>query len=345
MSNPLTAGFEDPWVTRWSRRCVSIGISMGLLVIVVLTFPALLLVSLLIDSVRRENLASTRTLLFVVLYLISEAYGLGGAIVLWLKYRLSDHHTAADFVTWNYRLQWKWAHFLVATSSRIFQMKWEIENDPAGGQGPALIFMQHSSVADTLLPIHLLSYPFGLRLKYVMKRELLWDPSIDVVGQRLENFFVDRKSTRRLSQIKALRAMVSDLKSDEAALIYPEGTRATAAKRARIVAELERTGKTEQLAYAKSLTWLLPPHMGGAMTFLDSAPGADVLFCAHFGFQGSARFSDVWHGNLVGKIIRLKFWRCSGSEVPTAASERSKWFLERWANMDAWLKDQALQNE
>ena len=33
---------------------------------------------------------------------------------------------------------------------------------------------------------------YHLRLRYVLKRELLWDPCLDIVGQRVPNIFVDR---------------------------------------------------------------------------------------------------------------------------------------------------------
>lgn len=346
MTTPYDFGLDDPWPRRWSRRVVTVGSCVVLMAILIATFPALLLAGLLIDLVRDANFASTRTLLFIALYLYSEAYGLLGALGLWTWHRVLRQGSEADFVTWNYALQWRWAHLLIETSSRIFSMKWEIQPDPGQGAGPALVFMQHSSLGDTLLPIHLLSFPYGLRLRYVLKRELLWDPSIDIVGQRLANFFVDRNSKKRMSQLNALRSMVSDLKRDEAALIYPEGTRGTQEKRARILETLRRAGNASKLAYAESLKWLMPPRMAGAMTFLENAPNADVLFCAHAGFEGTARLSDIWHGKIIGQTVRLKFWRVPHTDVPADATQKRQWFLEQWLKMDVWLQQQkSPQNE
>jgi 1-acyl-sn-glycerol-3-phosphate acyltransferase len=346
MTTPYDFSLDDPWARRWSRRAISMGICALMIAALIVTFPGLLLLSLLADLVRRANLASTRTLLFVALYLYSEAYGVIGAIALWILHRVLRQGSQEDFVAWNYALQWRWAHLLVGTSSRIFKLNWEIDADPGRGAGPALIFMQHSSLGDTLLPIHLLSFPYGLRLRYVLKRELLWDPSIDVVGQRLANFFVDRNSRKRVSQINALRSMVSNLKHNEAALIYPEGTRGTSEKRAHILETLQRAGNAQKIAYAQSLQWLLPPRMGGAIAFLESAPKADVLFCAHSGFEGTARLSDIWHGKIVGQTVRLKFWRVPHADVPREPPRQRQWFLEQWSKMDVWLQQQkSLSNE
>ncbi|QQR89608.1 MAG: lysophospholipid acyltransferase family protein [Myxococcales bacterium] len=271
---------------------------------------------------------------------MSEFHGVGGAIILWIRYRLLRFGSYEQFIQANYRLQWAWASFTVSSTLRLFGMRLNIDADPKDGRGPVLVFMQHSSIADTLLPIYLLSRPFGLSLRYVLKKELLWDPSIDIVGQRLPNVFVNRSSKQHSKQIRSLHSLASNLGPKDAAFIYPEGTRRTEKKRQRIIASLQTTGNQEQIAYAKSLEHLLPPQLGGSIAFLNAAPSTDALFCAHVGLEGSTQIKDVWKGMLIGKTIHVKFWRFDGADIPTSPPARRRWFLEKWSLMDRWLIEQ-----
>ncbi|MDC0708578.1 hypothetical protein POL68_08865 [Stigmatella sp. ncwal1] len=47
------------------------------------------------------------------------------------------------------------------------------------------------------------------QLKYVLKRELLWDPCLDVVGRRLPNVFVERSGDRGKAEIEAVATLVA----------------------------------------------------------------------------------------------------------------------------------------
>ena len=47
-------------------------------------------------------------------------------------------------------------------------------------------------MGDTVLPVVFFALPTGVRLRYVLKRELLFDPCLDIVGQRLPNYFARR---------------------------------------------------------------------------------------------------------------------------------------------------------
>ena len=63
--------------------------------------------------------------------------------------------------------------------------------------GPVVLMMRHASLVDTLLPTVLVLRRHRIRLRYVLKRELLWDPALDLAGNVLPNYFLDRASTRR----------------------------------------------------------------------------------------------------------------------------------------------------
>ena len=61
--------------------------------------------------------------------------------------------------------------------------------------------------------------------RYVLKRELLADPCLDVVGQRLPNHFLDRQATDSTPELLALEELVTGIDESTVGIIFPEGTR------------------------------------------------------------------------------------------------------------------------
>jgi 1-acyl-sn-glycerol-3-phosphate acyltransferase len=275
-----------------------------------------------------------RSLLFFTFYLGCEVAGIACALALALVGRPGSASDARYF-----RLQCWWARSLLRGAERLFDLHFEVTGDGSLGEGPLLVFIRHASVADTLLPAVFLSDRHGLRLRYVIKRDLLWYPCLDLVGHRLPNYFVDRKSEQSDREIAGVRRLAEDLRPGEGVLIYPEGTRFSEAKRQRI---LERMGRSDPAfaIRAKSLRHVLPPRRGGPMALLDVATGADVVFCAHFGFDGVTSFSEFLGGGLVGRRIRVAFWRVRAAAIPAARDARESWLLEQWERVDACVAAQ-----
>ena len=166
--------------------------------------------------------------------------------------------------------------------------------------------------------------------------QLLWDPCLDVVGQRLPNVFVQRGAGDGASEIAAVRALAADLGVGEGVLIYPEGTRFTPAKQARARAALARTDP-DRAARVAGLRCVLPPRAGGPLALLDAQPGADVLFLAHVGLEGAATLGHVWRGALIERPARLGSWCERGTDVPRTPAERLAWLDAQWRRMDEWI--------
>ena len=74
-----------------------------------------------------------------------------------------------------------------------------------------------------------------------------------------------------------------------------------------------------------------------AITLLDAPPPCDVVFLAHHGLEGFARISDIRQGALVGRTVRLKFWRVPAASIPAGRDERLAWLAEQWQRMDDWI--------
>jgi 1-acyl-sn-glycerol-3-phosphate acyltransferase len=193
------------------------------------------------------------------------------------------------------------------------------------------------SVGDTLLAAVFLSARRRHRLRYVLKRELLWDPCLDIVGHRLPNCFVQRGARSSAAEIERVRALARDLGPDDAVLLYPEGTRFTTEKRRAILHRLESSGHIHELKRARALRHVLPPRPGGALAILETCPNTAVVCCAHIGFEGTMRLTDLLSGALVGSRVRVAFWRAPPPPMLPDRDARIGWLFDRGQEVDRWV--------
>ncbi len=134
--------------------------------------------------------------------------------------------------------------------------------------------------------------------------------------------------------LQAVRALVQGLGEDEGLALFPEGTRFSAALRARVLDKLEAAGPLEELERAQSLQYVLPPKAGGVLTVLEAAPHLDVVFCAHRGFAQVRSFADIAQGGLVGQEVYVEFWRCPAHSIPAGAEAKKAWLHSQWQRVD-----------
>lgn len=77
-----------------------------------------------------------------------------------------------------------------------------------------------------------------------LERELLVDPCLDLVGNRLLNHFIDRAHPSD-SDVRSIAALASNLGPRDGVVIYPEGTRFDRARRERILSRMEAKGSQD----------------------------------------------------------------------------------------------------
>ncbi len=307
------------------------------LVLVTALLPALLVVGLLIDAVRRVMFdvlpTAARLVVCLWVYLAAEVVGLAALATVWILSLGGRRGAWLREVTW--RLQQLWASLLLGTVRVLFRLRLEVAGDDVIAPGPVIVLMRHASIVDTLLPANLVAGPHGIRLRYVLKRELLADPCLDVAGRRLPNCFV-RRGTGEAEEVRRVRTLAHGLGPGDGALIYPEGARFSPERRARAIARIaERDPRLA--ARADRLRYLLPPRLGGVGALLDGAPDADVVVVAHHGFDGLRLISDIWRGGLVGLVVRVRVTRVPRSKVPEAGTARADWLYDLWHDVDDWL--------
>jgi 1-acyl-sn-glycerol-3-phosphate acyltransferase len=308
--------------------------------------PLWIPVATLVDGLRGRGAVALRSGAFLTLYFACELLGLFAAGALWLARPLA-RWDAARWIALHYRLQDLWGSALFRAAVRCFGLRVEVEGADRArlGDGPYLLLLRHASSGDTLLASAWIGKPHGVRLRYVLKRELLWDPCLDVVGGRLPHVFVDRSSNDSRREIARVRALAQDLGPRDGVLIYPEGTRFSEDKRERVLESLARVGDVKQIEYASSLRRVLPPRPGGVLALLDAAPEVDALVCAHAGFEGAASLAQVWRGDLLGRRIHVRFERVPRTRIPTERDARAAWLRELWRDVDAWVAAHAVETD
>ncbi len=342
MSGPLQVE-ESVWA-RWSRRAMTVPLYLSLGTLSIVLLPLTLLLALITDAIRGTgHLVTVRCALGLTLYLVCEALGIVASLGLYFASGLWPGRAVDRVVTWNLILQHLWARVLFTGATWLFGMRVEVVGDEAVRGGPLFLFCRHASTLDTLLPAVFASDPYTLRLAHVMKRELLWDPCLDIVGQRTRNAFVRRGSGEREKEIALLRGLAAALGGRDGVLLFPEGTRFSRSKLESALAHLTKSQQPARAARAGRLRHVLPPRRGGALALLETRPDVDVAFLAHVGFEGTADLNQIWSGQLIGRTIRLCFWRVPSAEIPRTAEGRVDWLDTQWERVDAWVAGRTME--
>ena len=264
-----------------------------------------------------------RTVLFILGYLWNEVIGLVSLLGVWIR-----HRNPARFLDANNEVQRKWAERLFSLGAGCFSVKFEVEGEDELEGEPPIFLLRHTSIADTVLPIVYYSGPRSKYVRYVMKQELLWDPCLDVAGNRLPNVFVDRSGQDSAKAIGQIETLVRNMQPDDALVFYPEGTRFSEERRQQLI---DKGGEIAEMA--STWTDLLPPRLGGTTALLESNPERDVVFVAHKGFEGSSHFSNLINGSWIGTTVRIRFWRVPFKLIPKQAEAIREFLMSQWHRM------------
>jgi 1-acyl-sn-glycerol-3-phosphate acyltransferase len=319
LDNPLT------------RRLITVTFVFFAVLIVTALLPVLVLVAATVDLVRwmtsRQQAMALRMLLFCWLYLVGE----GWAILALAFLGLLPEPTSTKLT---FRAQRAWLNWNFVALSTMFSLTFDVRGQDSVPPGPIVLLSRHASLIDTMLPGRFVVRPHGIKLRYVLKKELLIDPALDIGGNRLPNYFIDRSGNSH-EELAALRELARSLQEDEGVLIYPEGTRYSDQKRIELSKRWEVVGGAPG-AIAAGLRRVLPPRPGGTLAILD-VTDADVVVLAHRGLEGFARMSDMWAGGIAGTTVDVSFWRVPRSSIPETEDARIEWLFRLWAEVDSWV--------
>lgn len=316
------------------RRLVSIPALMVTALMLTLTIPVWLPVLIVVDAVRvKLRFPLARLATFGVLWCWIEIAGVVRSFGVWATGRSGDeaHH---------YRIMGWWSGLLIKALGLTIGIDPRVEGLEAVEGGNAIVLARHASLADSLLSGWVFSNVAGVHPRYVLKRELLFDPCLDIVGLRVPNHFLDRGAADSTAELDALRELGAHVGPGSVAVIFPEGTRANDGKRARALEKIGRSDP-ERAARKSALRRLLPPRPAGSRALLEGAPDADVIVAWHTGFDGLDTFSGM-----IDKLskplpdVRFVMTRFARCDVPDG-EPFARWLDDRWIELDAEV-DEAL---
>jgi len=332
-------GQREPRLHAWRRRALTIPLVATLAALAWATLPLWLATLAALDGLRPTPARGSRVrmTLMMLTYLTGEVLGLLGAGAIWLATLGGHLGGAARYVQAHAVLQRWWTFALFTCGRRLLRLKVHVQGAEAASQGPFLLLVRHSSAADTLLAAAVVANPHKILLRYVLKRELLVDPCLDVVGQRLPNAFIRRGGSSTQSEVAAVASLARGLDRGSAVLIYPEGTRFSPKMRLAAIQVLRDKGRPDLAERAEAMPAVLPPKPAGVLALLDAAPGTDVVFLDHAGLEFHGSLADLWRGALLDRTLHVRLRRLAAAEIPS--SNRELWLYDAWRATDAFVQE------
>jgi 1-acyl-sn-glycerol-3-phosphate acyltransferase len=312
-------------VRTFRRRLVSVpALLLGAVLLLVLV-PIWLPIALVVDLFTApKRLPHTRLLVFALCWTWIETAGILVTFVLWLTRRpLSGWFT----------LQRWWAARIVGSLRAVCGFRMEVDGAEVARPGPVVVFGRHCSLADSIASLFIVAPDAGMRPRYVLKRELLADPCLDIAGNVLPNHFLDRGATDSAPELAALTTLSEGMGEHDIAVIFPEGTRANPKKRARA---LEKIGERDpaRAERLRGLQHLLPPRPAGSAAMLAGSPDADVVVLGHIGFEGLDTFGGILRHLPRRKPVRAWLRRIPRSEIPADDAGFTEWLDTAWLRLD-----------
>ena len=313
---------------RLRRRIVTIPALVVAAILLTAAIPIWLPLALVADALRaRLRFPIARLLAFGVCWTWIELAGVTRAGFAFVTGRA--RHAATQYAL----MKW-WAGAQMAALGRTVGFRPHADGLEALADGNAIVLARHASLADSLLSAWAIRCEADLWPRYVLKRELLNDPCLDIVGLRVPNHFLDRGAADGSVELAALGELAAGVGAGQVAVIFPEGTRSNARKRQRALAKIaERDpARAERLA---ELRHLLPPRPAGSLALVGGAPDADIVLAWHIGFDGLDTFGGVL-ARLSRPLppVRIVFRRVPRSDVPSGPAF-ADWLDEQWVRMDA----------
>ncbi len=188
---------------------------------------------------------------------------------------------------------------------------------------PVVVLSRHAGEGETLFVLHELLTRHDRGPRVVMHERFRLDSTIDALGERLPNRFVDPRGGDTEVEIAA---MAEELEDTGALVIFPEGVNFSEHTRQRGIERLEEHGWHKQAASAKEMTNVSAPRPGGTLAAIDAARHCHVVIMGHDGFPTGLR--EVWELLPEEQTIEVRLWHQPAAEVPDEREEQIDWLFE-----------------
>jgi len=327
---------------RFLRRLVFPPLVLLLTVGAIVVSPLLFFIGLIATPSRRGRRRTLRLLWFGLSWLVMESLALTACLGLLIASGFGGRLRSEASMDRHYGLVRWFLSTLFNRAVAVFQLRIEVDEPPLTAEEqaarlarPVIVLARHAGPGDSFLLVHQLLSVYRRRPRIVMKAALQFDPSIDVVINRLPHAFVHPHRTAPVQRdpaqeadgpvIQEIRRLASGLDNAGALVIFPEGGNFTPNRWRRGIRRLEEANRLREAERARRMANLLPPRSGGAFAAIDAAPNADVIFVAHTGLDDLITVGDVWRALPMEQVILAKWWRVPAAEVPRDRDEVVRW--------------------
>ena len=166
---------------------------MVLLPMAVATAPLWVPAAAVIDLAQGlRRLPTVRLGAMAVVYLAHEWICLTLAVGLVARDRLRPGRATVErLAPWRAVQGW-WISSLLGWARRLLGLRFDLPDPPALPDGGFVLLSRHASMADAGLPLWLVAGLNHRWVHYVIKRELRFDPTLDIYGRRMGNHFIAR---------------------------------------------------------------------------------------------------------------------------------------------------------
>jgi 1-acyl-sn-glycerol-3-phosphate acyltransferase len=341
----------------WVRRLVIAPLVVALGGAALILIPIELLIFLALVALL-PHVRTVRVIWLVLVYLIWDAAAIVVLFILWIASGFGWKLRSPAFRRAHYRvaaialgvLFWV---FGASLRLKIVAAGADVEDDPQASVDtvfapgtPLIVASRHAGPGDSFILIHALLNRVHRMPRIVLAQKLQWDPAIDILLSRVPTRFIRPAGFGPTkigggAHVEAeIGQLATDMASDDALVIFPEGGNFTPRRRRSRIERLRAAGREQMAERAESLANVMAPHPGGVRAALE-ASDADVVFVAHTGLEDLVTLRDMWRALPMDKQITLRAWRVPRSEIPDDKDAQAAWLFEWFARIDDWISAHA----
>ena len=336
---------------RLIRRLVLAPLVVVLALAFIVLSPFLALLALVFGLAawsRPGRMRSLRLTCFALVWFIAETATLFGLLGLWIVAGFGGRLRTEPYQSRHYAVVRWFLDVMYDGAAKTYGLRLEVDEPEltpderiARLARPVIVLSRHAGPGDSFLLIHQLLSVYGRRPRVVMKSALQLDPSLDVLGNRLPNVFIQHSKIGESLFTEQIERLAAGLDATGALVIFPEGANWTPGRWRRGIRRLEHAGRGDLAAKAKDMPNLLPPRPGGTLAAIAACPDADVIFVAHAGLDNIVSVRDVWRNFPIDQVIKARWWRVPHDAVPRTATHDAQvqWLYDWWKLIDSWITE------
>lgn len=182
---------------RFVRRLILAPLAILITVAAITLSPLLLLLAIVATPSRAGRRRAWRLIWFGLTWLVMESAALVACLVLWVASGFGGRLRTEASMDRHYALVRWFLATLFRRALKVFRLRVEISEPPATAEElaarltrPVIVLSRHAGPGDSFLLVHHLLSLYRRKPRIVMKASLQFDPSLDVVINRLPHAFV-----------------------------------------------------------------------------------------------------------------------------------------------------------